>query len=70
MNMFTACLAQELSDRNIRVLAVDPGKVKTRFGPDDADTLPEDAAKYIVALYEDCTKTGAFVNTFGHRIPW
>lgn len=70
MNMFTSCLAIELKEEGIRVLAVDPGKVRTRFGPKDADTEPQDAARNIVDLAENTTETGLFVHASGERVPW
>lgn len=70
MNMLTACLAVELSAEKIRVLAVDPGKVKTRFGPKDADTEPLDAARAIVSQVEAGDQTGLFVRSSGERLPW
>jgi NAD(P)-dependent dehydrogenase (short-subunit alcohol dehydrogenase family) len=70
MNMFTSCLSVELQADKIRVLAVDPGKVKTRFGPKDADTEPEAAARAIVELAETNSETGVFVRASGERLPW
>lgn len=70
MNMFTSCLAAELRAENFRVLAVDPGKVKTRFGPKDADTAPADAARALVNLSEQSAQTGAFVHASGEKVPW
>lgn len=70
LNMFTSCLAVELQGQGIRVLAVDPGKVKTRFGPKDADTEPADAACAIVDLAERNADTGLFVHASGERMPW
>jgi NAD(P)-dependent dehydrogenase (short-subunit alcohol dehydrogenase family) len=70
MNMFTSCLAVELKDEGIRVLAVDPGKVRTRCGPKDADTEPQDAARSIVDLAENTSETGLFVHASGERVPW
>ncbi len=70
MNMFTSCLSVELKGEGIRVLAVDPGKVRTRFGPKDADTEPQDAAKAIVDLAETHAETGVFIHANGERLPW
>ena len=70
MNMFTSCLSVELGAENIRVLAVDPGKVKTRFGPKDADTEPHDAARAILSLAEAGEQTGLFVHSSGEKLPW
>ncbi|HEY9869608.1 MAG TPA: SDR family NAD(P)-dependent oxidoreductase [Candidatus Obscuribacterales bacterium] len=70
MNMFTSCLAVELRSQGIRVLAVDPGKVKTRFGPADADTEPIEAARAIVDLVERGSDTGLFLHASGEKLPW
>lgn len=70
LNMFTSCLAVELRSEGISVLAVDPGKVKTRFGPKDADTEPMDAARAIVDLAERTAETGLFVHASGEKLPW
>ncbi len=70
LNMFTSCLAVELRSEGIRVLAVDPGKVKTRFGPTDADTEPADAASAIVDLAEGDSDTGLFLHASGEKLPW
>lgn len=70
LNMLTSCLAVELRSENIRVLAVDPGKVKTRFGPKDADIEPTDAARNIVDLIENGVETGLFVHASGEKLPW
>jgi NAD(P)-dependent dehydrogenase (short-subunit alcohol dehydrogenase family) len=70
MNMFTSCLSIELKGSGIRVLSVDPGKVKTRFGPRDADVEPADAAKAIVDLAEKNVDTGIFVHASGEKLPW
>jgi NAD(P)-dependent dehydrogenase (short-subunit alcohol dehydrogenase family) len=69
LNMFTSCLSVELQDK-VRVLAIDPGKVKTRFGPKDADTEPEDAARAIIDLVENGDQTGVFVHASGEKLPW
>lgn len=70
LNMLTSCLAVELQSEGIRVYAVDPGKVKTRFGPQDADTEPRDAAKSILDLVETRTDTGLFLHASGEKVPW
>jgi NAD(P)-dependent dehydrogenase (short-subunit alcohol dehydrogenase family) len=70
LNMLTSCLAAELRSEGIRVLAVDPGKVKTRFGPQDADVEPLDAARAIVDLVGGCSATGMFVSASGEKLPW
>lgn len=70
MNMFTSCLSAEMQAENIRVLAIDPGKVKTRFGPTDADTEPAEAAKQMVDLFENGSSTGLFLHAAGEQLPW
>jgi NAD(P)-dependent dehydrogenase (short-subunit alcohol dehydrogenase family) len=71
MNMLTSCLAAEFADTKIRVLSVDPGKVKTRFGPKDADVEPEVTAERIADLVASTTHTATFVHAIsGERIPW
>lgn len=70
LNMLTSCLSIELQDEGVRVLAVDPGKVKTRFGPKDADTEPAEAARSIIELVEKGSETGMFVHASGDRVPW
>ncbi len=70
MNMLSACLAVELEGSNIRVLAIDPGKVKTRFGPVDADTEAAEAALSILQLAETRKETGKFIHASGEELPW
>lgn len=70
LNMLTSCLSIELSKENIRVLSIDPGKVKTRFGPVDADTEPQDAAAAIVDLVEKTNHPGLFLRASGEKVPW
>jgi NAD(P)-dependent dehydrogenase (short-subunit alcohol dehydrogenase family) len=70
LNMLTSCLAVELKSENIRVLSVDPGKVKTRFGPKDADTEPREAARAIIDLVETRSETATFIHASGEKVPW
>lgn len=70
LNMLTSCLSIELSNEGFRVLSIDPGKVKTRFGPNDADTEPEQAAESIVELIERQNHKGLFVRASGEKVPW
>lgn len=70
LNMFTCCLADELAKDNVRVISVDPGKVKTRFGPVDADTEPKESARAILDLIETNHETGIFLHAKGEKLPW
>ncbi len=70
LNMLTSCLAVELQSESIRVLSVDPGKVRTRFGPQDADTEPHEAARAIIDLVEKRSETATFIHASGEKVPW
>ena len=70
LNMFTSCLSMELKSESIRVLSIDPGKVKTRFGPNDADTEASEAASAIVDLALNNESTGMFLHASGEKLPW
>jgi len=70
MNMFTSCLAIELQEEGIRVVSMDPGKVKTRFGPVDADVEPSEAARSILSVSENLSDTGLFIHASGDKVPW
>ncbi len=69
-NMLTALLAAELRNENIRVLSFDPGPVKTRMGPADAKTEPEDVAQAIIDLAEKNSDTGVFLHISEGKVPW
>ena len=47
-NMLTLCLADDLEDMNVKVVAVHPGRLLTRMGWTDAHITPSDSAKKIV----------------------
>jgi NAD(P)-dependent dehydrogenase (short-subunit alcohol dehydrogenase family) len=68
VNMLIACLTSEFKE--VKFLAVDPGKVKTRFGPRDADITAETTAKAIIELTKREIASGTFVDRFGNIIPW
>jgi len=70
LNMLTSCLSIELSNQGFRILSIDPGKVKTRFGPIDADTEPGQAAESIVEMVETENHQGLFVRASGEKVPW
>lgn len=70
LNMFTCCLADELAGEGMKVISVDPGKVKTRFGPIDADCEPEESAEAILNLIDTNKETGIFKNAKGEKLPW
>jgi len=70
LNMFTSSLAAELRNDGIKVLSVDPGKVKTRIALSDADVEPAEAARAIINLAQSTSETGVFLNTAGEKLPW
>jgi NAD(P)-dependent dehydrogenase (short-subunit alcohol dehydrogenase family) len=69
-NMLSACIFAELRDTNVRIISVDPGKLRTSFGPPDADTDPDNAAKDLLHLIANKKMNGEFVDRFGESIPW
>jgi len=69
-NMLTALLAAELRSENIRVLSFDPGPVKTRLGPANAVTEPEEVAQAILDLAEKNLGSGVFLHISKGKVPW
>jgi NAD(P)-dependent dehydrogenase (short-subunit alcohol dehydrogenase family) len=51
-NMLSACLSQELQPQNIRVYAIQPGRLKTSVAAADADTDPKAAARRLFEWIE------------------
>lgn len=70
LNMLTSCLSVELEGEGIRVFSVDPGKVKTRFGPKDADLEPQESARAVIDLVKTQQETGQFLHASGEKVPW
>lgn len=62
LNAMTRILADEVSDHNIKVNAVDPGWVQTRMGGESAPRSPSDAARGIVwaVTLDDDGPSGGF----------
>ncbi len=58
-NMFTVCLSQELKDKNVTVIALHPGELKTSSGSSDAKTEASQAATNLFNLLNSIEK--------GHR---
>jgi NAD(P)-dependent dehydrogenase (short-subunit alcohol dehydrogenase family) len=50
LNALSLSLAEEFSDRGIRVCSFDPGWVRTDLGGEDADLAPEEAATGLLGL--------------------
>ena len=72
LNMATVLLAQALSVRDIVVVAVSPGWVRTDMGGEQAEVAPEDAVAGLLARVDDLSMadSGSFFDWQGEPIPW
>ncbi|ENM5795798.1 SDR family NAD(P)-dependent oxidoreductase [Vibrio mimicus] len=52
-NMLTLCLADDLEDLGIKVVAIHPGRLLTAMGSSDADMSPKKSASQILDLVEN-----------------
>ena len=70
--MLTICLAQELKQLKICVVALHPGKLKTGLAAADADMEARDAAKNIFTLIEDLDQShsGKFLQPLTEELDW
>ena len=71
-NMVVKCLANELQNDEVTVLAIHPGWVKTDMGGKDAPVTPEESAKgiYNILTKADKSTTGKFLDFQGDELPW
>ena len=60
VNMYTKTLSARLQERNIRVISIHPGWVKTDMGGQEADITPEFSANGIFELYLKKLPSGTF----------
>lgn len=60
VNMYTKTLSARLQERNINVISIHPGWVKTDMGGEEADITPEFSASRIFELYQKRVPTGTF----------
>ncbi|HKX85193.1 MAG TPA: SDR family NAD(P)-dependent oxidoreductase [Flavobacterium sp.] len=60
VNMYTKTLSARLQERNIKVISIHPGWVKTDMGGQDADITPEFSANGIFELYQKDLPSGTF----------
>jgi len=60
VNMYTKTLSARLQERNINVISIHPGWVKTDMGGEEADITPEFSASRIYELYQKRVPTGTF----------
>ena len=72
LNMVTRLLSNQLRMKEIVVISVHPGWVRTDMGGRAAPVLPEESAKGIVALARKITMkdTGKFFDYTGRSIEW
>lgn len=71
-NMLSLCLAEELGEAGITVLAVHPGRVRTESGASDACLAPADAAErlYCWLLEQQSSARCRYVEPGVGEMPW
>jgi len=70
-NMLTLCLADDLEDINIRVVAIHPGRLLTEMASKDACMTPELSAAKLVALVQgNSLKTRDYISLETGILPW
>lgn len=72
LNMFVKNLSIGLKHRNITVIALHPGWVKTRMGGPDAALRVEDSVAGQQKIFEtiNLENTGTFINYDGQQLAW
>ncbi|MEM0965807.1 MAG: SDR family oxidoreductase [Verrucomicrobiota bacterium] len=72
LNMFSRRLAEKLRRREIVVVALSPGWVKTVMGGDQAPTSVEEAVKSLHRVIDGLTmdQSGSFLSESGDPLPW
>ncbi|MCX7654763.1 MAG: SDR family oxidoreductase [Fervidobacterium sp.] len=68
LNMVTKLLAHRLKD--MYVISIHPGWVKTDMGGMNAPILPEESAEGIIKIAKTVNKTGIFLDYTGKIIEW
>ncbi|ODS22731.1 hypothetical protein AB835_12580 [Candidatus Endobugula sertula] len=70
-NMLTLCIAHELKESNIKIVAVHPGQLKTKKAPIDANMDPESSARLILQyISENELNVSGIHNMDGQLLPW
>ncbi|EXJ60177.1 hypothetical protein A1O7_04329 [Cladophialophora yegresii CBS 114405] len=72
VNMLTVHQSEQLKDRGIKVICMDPGWVKTRMGGDGAILEPEDSIGGMLKVVHGVKNedTGKFYTYTGEEVPW
>jgi len=68
LNMVTKLLAHKL--KNMFVVSIHPGWVKTDMGGQEAPLLPEESAAGIIKVIKNLNKSGIFIDYKGDIIQW
>jgi len=71
-NMITKTMAYDLRDKNVKVIAIHPGWIKTKMGGKDAKVCPRESASGIFKLINntDEIETGVFYTFEGQKLEW
>ena len=70
--MVVKSLAVDLRDRDVTVVALHPGWVRTDMGGADADIAPEESVRGMVRVIEGLGgwDSGKFLSYDGSELPW
>jgi NAD(P)-dependent dehydrogenase (short-subunit alcohol dehydrogenase family) len=71
-NMLTKIMAHDLSDKNVKVIAIHPGWIKTKMGGKNAKICPNKSANSIFKLINNTheIETGVFYTFEGQKLKW
>lgn len=72
VNMAGASLAHDLAGREVNVLLLHPGYVRTRMTGNNGNVEPEESAAGLIARIDelDRHRTGRFLHAEGQPLPW
>ena len=70
LNMGLSCLATEMKGREIKVVALHPGWVKTEMGGEQAPVEKVDSVAGMRRVIDTLATTGGYVDYQGKNIPW
>jgi len=72
LNMGLSCLAIELKPRDVAVVSLHPGWVKTDMGGEQAPLSPQESVAGMRKVIDglDMHSTGSFFDYSGKRLPW
>jgi NAD(P)-dependent dehydrogenase (short-subunit alcohol dehydrogenase family) len=70
LNMLTVHQAAELRGRGVKVISMDPGRVKTRMGGEWAALQPEESIGSMLKVVHGLEGTGKFYRYDGSEMPW